>query len=134
MSLTPAETQYRDVQRQLLARFIQAAQQQPPFIDDDCDAESLHYLKQLESLPQLTGTEYAETGQWVVCRTIAAYAHLVPLLPRDLLWHFGGDCLHYMPDEEIDKFQRLDERLHEAIGNGQDFNYEQERAKILGLH
>ncbi|MDO3380572.1 PA2817 family protein [Gilvimarinus algae] len=134
MSDTAAERAYRNCVRNLLAQFIHAVQQQPPFILDECDEESLHYLEQLESLPGTTGNEYAELGQAVVCRTIAAFPHLVPLLPRDLLWHFGGDCLHYMPDDEIDKFQQLDERLHQAIGEARPFDYERERAAIFGLH
>lgn len=134
MSNTSVADTYRHAIQQLLARFIHAVQQQPPFIDDDCDEDALQYLQQLESLPRLSGTDYAETGQLVMCRTIAAYPHLTPLLPRDLLWHFGGDCLHYMPDEEIEKFQLLDERLHDAIHAQEAFDYEQERTKVLGLH
>ncbi|WP_414673681.1 PA2817 family protein, partial [Marinimicrobium sp. UBA4209] len=49
-------------------------------------------------------------------------------------WYFGGDCLHYMPDEEIAKYQLLDERRHEAIAEGREFSYEHERAKVFGLH
>ncbi|UTF61368.1 PA2817 family protein [Gilvimarinus sp. DA14] len=134
MSNTSAADTYRQAMQQLLARFIYAVQQQPPFIHDDCDQDALQYLQQLESLPQLSGIEYAETGQLLMCRTVAAYPHLTPLLPRDLLWHFGGDCLHYMPDEEIEKFQQLDEQLHESIATEQAFDYEQERTRVLGLH
>ena len=31
--------------------------------------------------------------------------YLLSLIHIYLLWFFGGDCLHFMPDEEIDRFQ-----------------------------
>ncbi|WP_041522633.1 PA2817 family protein [Gilvimarinus agarilyticus] len=134
MSQTGAEAQYLAYMRKLVTQFTQSVQQQPPFIEDDCDEQHLAFLQRLEALPQQRGSEYAEEGQTLMCQSIAAYPHLTPLLPRDLLWHFGGDCLHFMPDEEIDRFQRLDEQRHEAEQTGQDFDYERERARALGLH
>lgn len=128
------ESGYCEFIRQLLTQFIHAAQQQPPFINEDCDEDALEFLAQLEALPGLSGSEYSEQGQHLLTRTIATYAHLTPLLPRDLLWHFGGDCLHFMPDEEIEKYQQLDERLHQAASTGEEFDYAAERAHILGLH
>ncbi|WP_339899781.1 PA2817 family protein [uncultured Gilvimarinus sp.] len=134
MSQTGAEAQYLAYMRKLVTQFTQSVQQQPPFIEDDCDEQHLAFLRRLEALPQQQGDEYAEEGQALMCQSIAAYPHLTPLLPRDLLWHFGGDCLHFMPDEEIDRFQQLDEQRHEAEQAGQDFDYERERARVLGLH
>ncbi|MDO6747338.1 PA2817 family protein [Gilvimarinus sp. 1_MG-2023] len=134
MSGSDAETAYRDFHRNLLTQFIHATQQQPPFVNDQADEQALEYLSQLESLPSLQGIEYSEQGQRLLTQTIASFAHLTPLLPRDLLWHFGGDCLHYMPDEEIEKFQRLDEQFHQAVSAGEAFDYSKERARILGLH
>lgn len=134
MSEPSAESVYREFHRNLLRQFILAAQQQPPFVNEQCDEQALEYLAQLEALPNLEGTDYIEQGQRVLTRTVASFAHLTPLLPRDLLWHFGGDCLHFMPDEEIDKFQQLDEQLHQAISENKPFDYAAERARILGLH
>jgi hypothetical protein len=34
---------------------------------------------------------------------------MTPLFPRDVLYLLGGECLHYMPDEEISAYQELDE-------------------------
>ena len=114
MSQTGAEAQHLAYMRKLVTQFTQSVQQQPPFIEDDCDEQHLAFLRRLEALPQQQGNEYAEEGQALMYQSIAAYPHLTPLLPRDLLWHFGGDCLHFMPDEEIDRFQQLDEQRHEA--------------------
>ena len=120
--------------RKLLLQFIHAVQQHPPFIDDDCDEDLLDYLHQLEQLPSLPEPGYSEQGQAVLCRIIASLPHLTPLIPRDLLWHFGGDCLHFMPDDEIATYQHLDEKRYTAEAEGTEFNYESERARLLGLH
>lgn len=138
MSITPsqyAETRHRDYHLRLLRDFIHQTQQQPPFVTEACPPEDLEFLQRLEALPKAHEDEdFLHQGQQLLTRVIAAYAHLVPLLHRDLLWYFGGDCLHFMPDEEIAKYQELDERLHEAITQGEDFAYEHERAKVFGLH
>ena len=46
-------------------------------------------------------------GQDILCQIIARYPQIAHLIPRDLLWYFGGDCLHFMPDEEIAQYQFL---------------------------
>jgi len=130
-----AETQHRDYHLRLLRDFIRQAQQQPPFVTEQCPPEDLEFLAQLEALPKAhEEADFLHQGQQLLSRVVAAYAHLVPMLHRDLLWYFGGDCLHYMPDEEIAKYQSLDERRHEAVAEGRDFSYEHERAKVFGLH
>ncbi len=58
------------------------------------------------------GAQYL--GQDLISQVFHRYPQIAHLVPRDLLWFFGGDCLHFMPDEEIDLFQRLDERRYEA--------------------
>ncbi len=93
----------------------------------------------IEQLAQLSSASaidegFIATGQQAICRIVAAYPHLAPQTPRDLFWLFGGDCLHYMPDEEIEKYQRLDELRFDAEDNNTEFDYEGERARILGLH
>ena len=69
-----------------------------------------------------------------MCRVVGSYPHLMPLLYRDLLWFFGGDCLHFMPDEEIAVFQRLDEQREEAKEQQAPFSYREARAKTMGMH
>jgi len=134
-SATNAEIQHKTFHLKLLRDFIHQAQQQPPFIDDQCPQEDLEFLQALEALPAAQSQEdFAHRGQQLMCRVVAAYPQLMPLLHRDLLWFFGGDCLHYMPDEEIARFQELDERRHQALAEGREFSYERERANLLGLH
>lgn len=66
-------------------------------------------------------------GQDLICQVIHRYPQIAHLVPRDLLWFFGGDCLHFMPDEEISLFQALDERRYEAEQNDEPFDWEQEK-------
>ncbi|MDP3367055.1 MAG: PA2817 family protein, partial [Pseudomonas sp.] len=40
-------------------------------------------------------------GQDLISQVFHRYPQIAHLVPRDLLWFFGGDCLHFMPDEEI---------------------------------
>lgn len=54
--------------------------------------------------------------------------------PRDLLWYLGQECLHFMPDEEIERFTLLDEQRRAADGAGQHFNWSEACAMMRSLH
>lgn len=133
---------YFDFHQRLLKAFIEQIQNQVPFIPGNSDTQDLDtpsqkdqdFLTELNQLPHSGGSEHLIQGQHLLCRIVATYPHLMPLLPRDLLWFFGGDCLHFMPDDEIAIFQRLDEQRQEAIQAGHSFSYEAARAKAMGLH
>ena len=71
-------------------------------------------------------------GQELLCQVITRYPQIAHLVPRDLLWFFGGDCLHYMPDDEIDLYQQLEERRYQAEENGEPFDWTQEK-QLLAL-
>ena len=62
-------------------------------------------------------------GQDIICQIFQRYPQVAHLVPRDLLWFFGGDCLHYMPDEEIELFQQLEDRRFEALEQGIAFDW-----------
>lgn len=132
---------YGNYHLNLLEDFVTRVKTQPPFATPDSDNETsaseedLHFLHSLMALPaQVKAADFLLQGQDLLCRVVSAYPHLMPLLHRDLLWFFGGDCLHYMPDEEIRLFQILDEKRQQAQESGDNFSYPQERAKMLGLH
>lgn len=72
-------------------------------------------------------------AQPLVDRLFTTYPDFAPTLPRELLWFFGGDCLHFMPDEEITLHQQLDELRHEAAGRGDILDLRAARAKLLQL-
>ncbi len=71
------------------------------------------------------------SGQEIICQVISRYPQVAHLIPRDLLWYFGGDCLHFMPDEEIVQYQLLDEHMAEATARGEEFNWEQARQLLM---
>lgn len=119
----------------LLNAFITQIKQQPPFISEDVNADDEEFLTALDELAcNSQAINWLENGQMLLCRIVGSYPHLMPLLYRDLLWFFGGDCLHYMPDEEISIFQQLDELRGAAKSENHSFNYQETRAKLLGMH
>lgn len=62
-------------------------------------------------------------GQEIICQIFQRYPQIAHLVPRDLLWFFGGDCLHYMPDAEIELFQQLEDRRFAALEQGESFDW-----------
>lgn len=71
--------------------------------------------------------EERHMGQDLICQVFHRYPQIAHLVPRDLLWFFGGNCLHFMPDDEIALFQALDEGRYEAERNGETFDWGQEK-------
>ena len=71
--------------------------------------------------------EERHLGQDLICQVFHRYPQIAHLVPRDLLWFFGGDCLYFMPDEEIAIFQQLEERRYEAEQNDEPFDWNQEK-------
>lgn len=125
---------YVDFHQRLLNAFIEQVKLQPPFILENCNSTDTEFLHELTQLPHSGGNDQLIQGQTLMCKIVATYPHIMPILPRDLLWFFGGDCLHYMPDEEIRVFQQLDEQREEAKASGQAFTYEKARMGTMGLH
>lgn len=80
----------------------------------------------LASLP-INPIESQYLGQDILTQVITRYPQIAHLIPRDLLWFFAGDCLHYLSDEEIDLYQALEERRYEAEQNEEPFDWNQEK-------
>lgn len=80
-----------------------------------------------------SGSAIFEGQQWMY-RFFTHNPELAPAVHRDLLWFFGGECLHFMPDNEIDKYQRLDEMEEEALANGEAFDRLEAKARIFQSH
>jgi hypothetical protein len=93
------------------------------------------FLERYDELMVLLPVEPIESqylGQDLLCQVIQRYPQIAHLVPRDLLWFFGGDCLHFMPDEEIDMYTALEERRFEAEENEEPFDWKQEK-QLLAL-
>ncbi|MNZ22086.1 hypothetical protein D3C78_391680 [compost metagenome] len=69
-------------------------------------------------------------GQDLICQVIQRYPQIAHLVPRDLLWFFGGDCLHFMPDEELELYQQLEEMRYEAEQQGETFDWHQHKEML----
>lgn len=80
----------------------------------------------LASLP-IDPIESQYLGQDILTQVITRYPQIAHLIPRDLLWFFAGDCLHYLSDEEIDLYQALEERRYDAEQNDEPFDWNQEK-------
>jgi hypothetical protein len=74
-----------------------------------------------------------ETGGELIQNLFNNHPDMAPLLPRQLLWFLGGDCLHFMPDEEIAKFQQLEEEREQAVASGEVYDLRGAGAKLLNL-
>lgn len=123
-----------DLQLQLLKEFINLLVKQPPFNSTEMDSLDQDFLEQLVRLAKAVEAKDTDShflGQDIVTRLIRNYAHLAPLLDRELLWFFGGDCLHFMPDEEIAMYQTLDDLSYDAAANNTDFDRREARSLLL---
>lgn len=69
----------------------------------------------------------------LISRLFTTYPDFAPTFPRELLWFFGGECLHYMPDEEISTFQKLEDLRLQAAARGETLDLQAARAKLLKL-
>ncbi|WPO98779.1 PA2817 family protein [Pseudomonas sp. HR96] len=88
------------------------------------------FLERYDELLALLPTDPVESqylGQDLLTQVIQRYPQIAHLVPRDLLWFFAGDCLHFMPDDEIDLYQALEERRYEAEQNDEPFDWNQEK-------
>ncbi|MGX5219219.1 MULTISPECIES: PA2817 family protein [Pseudomonas] len=99
---------------------------------DDSHALFIERYDELIALLPVDTESSLYLGQDLISQIFHRYPQIAHLVPRDLLWFFGGDCLHFMPDEEIEMFQTLDERRFEAMENDQPFDWNQEK-RLLAL-
>ena len=64
-----------------------------------------------------------DEGPGLVSRLFTVAPGYAQGFPRDLLWYLGAECLHYMPDEEIETFNELDEDRRDAASRGLRFDW-----------
>ena len=90
-----------------------------------------HHALFLERFDEMVASLHESTedlymGQDIISQVFQRYPQIAHMVPRDLLWFFGGDCLHFMPDDEIDKYQQLEDRRYAALEAGEEFDWNQE--------
>jgi len=84
------------------------------------------------ALRENAGGLYTE-GPALVTRLFTTYPDLAPAFPRELLWFLGGECLHFMPDDEIELHQQLEELRSAAAAAGEQLDLRAARSKLLKL-
>ncbi len=121
-------TSYQTYHRKLLQQLAEQIKITPPFNGDEVDELQANFLEKLDKVQDsdTSAAEQLDLGQWLLSQLVGNYQHLMPSVPRALFWYFGGDCMHYLGDEEITHFQTLEERYHELLAAGEeDAEYEQ---------
>ncbi len=82
----------------------------------------LHQLTQvIDLLREHSDAGYEQGRDWLV-HIFTHVPQLSPAVDRDLLWFFGGDCLHFLSDDEMLQFQQLDELEEQCLQNGEPFD------------
>ena len=129
-------SQSKDFHLKLLNNLYDVVKNTPPFNDGKLSEENEELISTLKTLSDATTIDESmiESGQRAISRIVAQHPHLTPSVNRDLFWFFGGDCLHFMPDEEIEKFQQLDELSHDQENQQNPKTYEELRALVFDLH
>ena len=91
--------------QQTQERLIKAHQQMPDLVSD----ELLNNLAAaVDALTEQHPQAY-DQAQDTIAQMAQYYPQLVPAIDRKLLWLLGGNCLHFLTDEEIAQFQLDDD-------------------------
>ena len=104
-----------------------------PFNTADLAEEEVDFLQKWDALIQQienNAADYSFEAQEVLARFIRCYPNLVPLIKRELLWFIGGECLHYLGDEEIAFYQQLEDQLYELDKQHIAYNIQDEIGKL----
>ncbi|MEB6590862.1 dehydrogenase [Pseudomonas asiatica] len=112
-------------------RTILVALSEAEQVPEESHALFLERFDELLTLLPRDPLESQYLGQDLICQVIQRYPQIAHLVPRDLLWFFGGDCLHYMPDEELDLYQRLEELRYEAERKGEPFDWNLQKRTLV---
>jgi hypothetical protein len=124
------DQQYLEHCRTLLAEFSRTLAARTAELPKD------HPLSELAAAYRAldeNGVDLYTRGPALVSRLFDTYPEFAPTFPRQLLWFLGGDCLHYMADEEIEQHQQLEDLRLAAASRGDTFNFNDARAKLLNL-
>ena len=102
-----------------LSRIEKAAANESGVIDADILQQ---FRDVIDQLTEHRDSAY-ESGQDLFSKIGTHQPQLMPAVDRALLWFFGGECMHFLSDEEITRFQHLDEMAAEAEAEGKEYDY-----------
>ena len=102
-----------------LSRIEKAAANESGVIDADILQQ---FRDVIDQLTEHRDSAY-DAGQDLFSKIGTHHPQLMPAVDRALLWFFGGECMHFLSDEEITRFQHLDEMAAEAKAEGKEYDY-----------
>lgn len=100
----------------------QRFQEHDPFDRPELAEEEQDFINkwgELMSAGNQAQPEFLFDAQELLSRFIRCYPNLVPLMHRELLYFVGGECLHFLGDEELTYYQQIDEQLYDAEQAGE---------------
>jgi hypothetical protein len=97
------------------------------------EGDSLRELARAFEAASASASSLYADGRSLVDRLFTTYPDFSPTFPRELLWFLGGDCLHFMPDEEISLYQQLEDQRTETAARGEIIDFAAARASLLKL-
>ncbi len=121
--MTDTHTQHHIELLQYLRQVLQALADED-VVPEEHQGFIVRYDELIEQMRQGADDHYL--GQELISQVFQRYPQIAHQVPRDLLWFFGGECLHYMPDEEIANYQLLEERRFAALEQGEFFDWDAE--------
>ena len=125
------DEQYLSHCRGLLAEFATTLAQRTATLEPE---DGLRVLAaEFQLLAEDAAADIYSQGGTLVDRLFTTHPDFAPTFPRELLWFIGGDCLHFMPDDEIAVYQQLDDQRSQAAQQGEIFDIRAARAKLLKL-
>jgi len=99
-------------------------------IPEESHALFIERFDEMKSALPIDPIDSQYLGQDIMCQVIERYPQIAHLVPRDLLWFFGGACFNFLSDEELDMYEALEERRYEAEQNDEPFDWNQEKQLI----
>lgn len=113
----PNNTSYQNYHRKLLRQLAEHINSTAPFNGGELDELQADFVEKLSAIldSSTAPATQIELGQWVLSQIVSNYQSIMPAVPRSLFWYFGGECMHYLGDEEIELFQKLEESYHEGL-------------------
>ena len=99
-------------------------------IPEESHALFIERFDEMKSALSVDPIDSQYLGQDIMCQVIERYPQIAHLVPRDLLWFFGGACFNFLSDEELDMYETLEERRHDAEQNDEPFDWNQEKQLI----
>lgn len=114
-----SDSSYIDYHRTLLTQLAETIAKTPPFNGGEVDELQAEFVQNVQKVldEKTPPTEQIDLGRWLIGQIVSNYQVLMPQVPRALFWYFGGDCMHYLGDEEIAHFQMLEERYHDLLSS-----------------